>query len=290
MSRESLALVIALVLASGCSLRQAGINRMASALAASSSVYESDNDPEFVRAAAPSTLKTIEMLMSQSPRHEGLLLTACSGFAQYSYGFLHVESVLQRGNATASRELRERAGRMYQRARGYCLRGLEVRHPQITVDALRGATDVLDGTAARDVPFLYWTAVSWGADLSLAPDQLRRIGDLVAIRALLMRAKSLDDGWDHGAIHEALIAVDGLPMLLGGSRDAARADFDRAIALSEGRSVFAYLAFALTLPEGAERKALLEKAAGIDVQQSPSRRLTNLIAQRYVKALLGAVR
>jgi len=290
MSRGSLAVVIALVLASGCSLRQAGINRMASALAASSSVYESDNDPEFVRAAAPSTLKTIEMLLSQSPRHEGLLLTACSGFAQYSYGFLHVESVLQRGNANASRELRDRAGRMYQRARGYCLRGLEVRHPRITVDALRADAGVLDGTTARDVPFLYWTAVSWGAELSLAPDQLRRIGDLVAIRALLTRAKSLDEGWDHGAIHEALIAVDGLPMLMGGSRDAARADFDRAIALSEGRSVFAYLAFALTLPEGAERKGLLEKAAAIDVQQSPSRRLTNLIAQRYVKALLGAGR
>src|SRR5215510_1318287 len=91
----------ALVLLSGCSMKQAGINRMASALAASSVVYDADNDPEFVKAAAPSTLKTIEMLLSQSPNHAGLLLSACSGFTQYSYGFLHVESALQRGNPAA---------------------------------------------------------------------------------------------------------------------------------------------------------------------------------------------
>ncbi|NUR56359.1 MAG: hypothetical protein HOQ29_18100 [Acidobacteria bacterium] len=290
MSRGSLAVVVALVLASGCSLRQAGINRMAAALAASSSVYDADNDPEFVRAAAPSTLKTIEMLLSQAPQHEGLLLTACSGFTQYSYGFLHVESAIQRTNASGARELRQRAGRMYQRARGYCLRGLAVRHPEITADALRGGSDVLSRTTSRDVPFLYWAAASWGADLSLADDQVKRIGELTAIRALLTRARTLDETWDHGAIHEALIAVDGLPPLVGGSRAAARADFDRAVALSQGRSVFAYLAFALTLPEGSERTAMLERAAAIDVQQSPSRRLTNLIAQRYAKALLGAAR
>ena len=68
--------------AAACSPKQFGINRMAAALADASSVYDNDNDPEFVRLAAPSTLKTIEMLLSQSPKHPTLLLTACSGFTQ----------------------------------------------------------------------------------------------------------------------------------------------------------------------------------------------------------------
>jgi hypothetical protein len=126
--------------------------------------------------------------------------------------------------------------------------------------------------------------------LSLADDQLQRVGELVAVRALLARAKALDETWQQGAIHEALIAIDGLPKLLGGSPEAARADFNRAIELSQGRSVFAYLAMAMTLPEGAERRKLLEQAVAIDVQKSPVRRLTNLIAQRYAKALLTAAR
>jgi hypothetical protein len=277
-----------LVLLSGCSLKHAGIDRMASALAASSAVYDSDNDPEFVRAAAPSTLKTIEMLLSQSPNHAGLLLTACSGFTQYSYGFLHVESALQRGNATAARELRDRAVRMYQRARGYCLRGLAGSHPRITQQSIVGDPAVLNVTAARDVPLLYWTGAAWGAELSLADDQLKRIGELVAVRALLERAKALDEAWQQGAIHEALITIDGLPRLVGGSPEAARADFNRAIELSQARSVFAYVALAMTLPDGAERRTLLERAVAIDVQKNPVRRLTNLIAQRYAKALLAA--
>src|SRR5262249_13323977 len=85
----------AALLAAACSPKQMAVNRMASALADSSSVYERDNDPEFVRLAAPSTLKTVEMLLSQSPDHQQLLLTACSGFTQYSYGFLHVDAELK---------------------------------------------------------------------------------------------------------------------------------------------------------------------------------------------------
>lgn len=263
---------------------------MASALAASSAVYDSDNDPEFVKVAAPSTLKTIEMLLSQSPNHTGLLLTACSGFTQYSYGFLQVESAMQRGNVGAARELRDRAARMYQRARGYCLRGLALNHPRITAQSLQSDPAVLNDTRVGDVPFLYWTGAAWGAELSLGDDQLKRVGELVAVRALLQRAKALDEGWQQGAIHEALIAIDGLPRLLGGSPQAARADFNRAVELSQGRSVFAYVALAMTLPEGGERRRLLEQAVAIDVQKSPVRRLTNLIAQRYAKALMSAER
>jgi len=178
---------------------------------------------------------------------------------------------------------------MYQRARGYCLRGLALKHPRITQQSIVANPSVLDATTVQDVPFLYWTGAAWGAELSLA-DSLTRVGELVGVRALLERAKRLDEAWQQGAIHEALIAVDGLPRLVGGSRTAARADFERAIELSQGRSVFAYLAMAMTLPEGTERRKLLEQAVAIDVQKTPARRLTNLIAQRYAKALLGAAR
>src|SRR4051812_30768382 len=77
--------ICALVLAcAACSPKRMALDRMAAALSDASVVYETDNDPEFVRLAAPSTLKTVEMLLSQSPRHPRLLLTACSGFTQYS--------------------------------------------------------------------------------------------------------------------------------------------------------------------------------------------------------------
>lgn len=274
-----------------CSPKQMALNRMASALADSSSVYERDNDPEFVRLAAPSTLKTIEMLLSQSPDHPQLLLTACSGFTQYSYGFLHVESELRAQDVSAAADLKGRASRMYQRARGYCLHGLEVRRPGLTLQAIRKDPDgALKRTTVEDVPWLYWTAASWGADISLAPNPLLRLAELPSVRALLARAKTLDETWEKGAIYEALIAFDGLPAMLGGSPAAARADFDRAIALSEGKSVFAYVALAATVTNPAEKRRLLESALAIDATTITTRRLTNLIAQRYARALLTAAR
>lgn len=276
--------------AAACSPKQMALNRMAAALSEATAVYDSDNDPEFVRLAAPSTLKTIEMLLHQSPSHTGLLLTACSGFAQYSYGFLHVEAEVRAAEAAAA-DLRARAARMYQRARGYCMRGLEVKHPGLTAQTLAAdAAAALKPMKAEDVPWLYWTAASWGAELSLAPNQVARIAEVAVVRALLRRAKALDETWERGAIYEALIPFDGLPPLLGGSPAAARADFDKAMELSEKKSVFAYVALAATVADQAEKRRLLEQALAIDVSTLASRRLTNLIAQRYARALLNAAR
>lgn len=282
------AVVVVALCAAGCSPQKMALNRMASALADASSVYETDNDPEFVRLAAPSTLKTVEMLLSQNPNHQGLLLTACRGFTEYSYGFLHVESELKAGEPAVAQDLRIRAGRMYQRARGYCLRGLQLRHPALTLAALQKDPSGTLGVATKeDVPFLYWTGTSWGADLAVSPSQLARVAELAPVRGLLQRAKALDEGWDYGAIYETLIALDGLPALVGGNPTTARSDFDKAMQLSGGQSVFARVAYAATLTNQAEKRRLLQQALEVDVSKSPSRRLTNLIAQRYAKALLN---
>ena len=284
-------LVLLLFGAAACSPKQMALNRMASAMSEATSVYDTDNDPEFVRLAAPSTLKTIEMLLQQAPNHTGLLLTACSGFAQYSYGFLHVEAEVRAAEADAAKDLRARAGRMYQRARGYCLRGLEVKYKGLTPQALAAdPAGALKPVRTEDVAWLYWTAASWGAELSLAPNQLTRIAELAVVRALLQRAKALDDTWERGAVYEALIPFDGLPPLLGGSAAAARADFDKAMQLSERKSVFAFVALAATIADPVEKRRLLEQALAIDVSTLTSRRMTNLIAQRYARALLNAVR
>ena len=286
--RAAASIAVALAALAACSPQKMALNRMATALADASSVYESDNDPEFVRVAAPSTLKTVEMLLSQDPNHQGLLLTACRGFTEYSYGFLHVESELRTSDPAVAQDLKVRAEKMYVRARGYCLRGLQLRHPGLTLDALqKDPSAALGVTTKDDVPLLYWTGTSWGADIAVSPSQFARVGELVPIRALLVRAKVLDAGWDHGAIYETLIALDGLPPLVGGNAAAARSDFDKAMELSGGQSVFARVAYAATLTNQAEKRRLLQQAVDVDVSKSPSRRLTNLIAQKYAKALLA---
>src|SRR4029453_11117386 len=95
-----------------------------------------------------------------------------------------------------------------------------------------------------DVPALYWAGVAWGGSLVLAENSLARSGEVATVPALVGRALQLDEAWEGGTIHEAMIALEALPVLLGGSPARAKEHFDRAVALSNGESAFAYVALA----------------------------------------------
>jgi predicted anti-sigma-YlaC factor YlaD len=276
----------------GCSPSRIGISRMASALSDTAGAYSTDNDPEFVRLAAPSTLKMVEMLLEQQPTHEGLLMTACSGFTQYAYAFLEIEAErVAPQDAAGAVDLRTRARTMYRRAKDYCWRALELQHPGLRAAVTNNPEAAVKQLAAADVPGMYWVGVSWAGELGLADNQLLRLQELVAIRVLLGRAIALDEGWEEGSIHEAFISLDGMSLLLGGSAARAREHFDRAVALSKGHSAFAYVTFASTVSVSArDRKefdTLLKTALAIDPDVRPSRRLTTLVAQRRARTLLA---
>jgi predicted anti-sigma-YlaC factor YlaD len=287
-----IAIVTAITLV-GCSPKKMGVSRMADALSSTASAFTRDNDPEFVRQAAPSTLKMVEMMLEESPTHAGLLMTACSGFTQYAYAFLQSDADVADPSTQNARDLKTRGAAMYDRARGYCFRALEVRHPG-AAKALQGDPKaVLASMSVPDVPALYWTGVAWGGGLLLSTNPLPRIGELMTVRALLTRALQLDDAWEGGTIHEAMIALESLPALLGGSAARARDHFTRAVALSNGESAFAYVALATGVAQPAKDRSeferLLRSALAIDVSKRPSIRLANLIAQKRARYLLSQV-
>lgn len=291
--RPAVLVLIVVVVVAGCSPKRMGISRMADALTSTASAFTRDNDPEFVRQAAPSTLKMIEMLLEESPAHEGLLMTACSGFTQYAYAFLQADADTAPPGSTTAKELRARGAAMYDRARGYCVRALASRHPGVAKGLQPVAQAVLPSMTAADVPALYWTAVAWGGALTLTDNPFARIGELSTVRALFARALQLDESWEAGAIHEAMIAVESLPVLLGGSPARAREHFDRAVALSKGDSAFAYVTLATGVAQPAKNRTeferLLRAAIAVDPSRRPSLRLANLIAQKRARFLLSQI-
>lgn len=277
---------------SGCAPRTIAANRMADALSATARSYTTDNDIELVRAAAPSTLKLVEMMLDQVPQHQGLLTTACSGFAQYAYGFLQIDAeIAEPADRGAAAALNDRAQKMYARARAYCLRLLDASHRGFSDDLKKNAATALGRATRADVPALFWLAIAWGGEVSLAPNQLLRLPELVTIRAVFARTLALDEGWDRGTLHEAMIAVDGVPALLGGSAERAARHFQRAVELSQGQSAFAYVSMAASVSQPARDRASFEKhlkaALAVDVNRDPSRRLANLIAQKRARFLLS---
>ena len=130
-----------------------------------------------------------------------------------------------------------------------------------------------------------------GGELSVADNQLMGLPELVRVRRVFNRALELDDGWERGAIHEALIAFDGMPNLLGGSAERAARHFGRAAALSEGQSAFAYVTMASSVSVPARDRSGFERnlkaALAIDVNRDPSVRLANLLAQKRARFLMS---
>lgn len=266
------ALIAALALG-GCSVRQLAVDSLGNAIAQGGSVFATDDDPELIRAAAPFSLKLMESLLAERPRHKGLLLAAARGFTQYAYAFVQQEAEEAEEHSVAqAARLEDRARRLYRRARDYGLRGLAV--------------------APDDVALLYWTGASWGALIGLSKDKPEALAELPMVEALMDRALELDASFDRGAIHTFMIGYESVRQGASGDpAERARHHFARAMELSAGAQAAPLLALAEAVCVPQQRRAefveLLERALQVQTAEGSEERLANLVAQRRARWLLS---
>jgi predicted anti-sigma-YlaC factor YlaD len=286
----SVALGLAL---SGCAVRHVAVNQIGNALAAGNSTFASDDDPELIKAAAPFSLKLMESLLEESPHHQGLLFATTSGFTQYSYAFVQEDAdELADKDMAAAADLKSQARKLYLRARNYGMRGLELRHPGFQSALARDPKAAVRVFRVKDVPLLYWTAVSWAAAISVSKDRPDLIADQPRIEAMIDRALELDESYNHGSIHTFLITYEMSRRGATGDPAArARQNFDRAMALSGGQLAAPLVALAESVDvqsqNEAEFKSMLNRALAIDPDVKPEWRLENLIMQRRARWLLS---
>lgn len=276
----------------GCSLKKMAVGTVGDMLAEGGTVYASDDDPELVGQAVPFSLKLMESLLAAQPDHSGLLLALTKGFTQYAYAYVTLDAdELEDHDLARATHLRQRARRLFLRARDYGIRGLETTHPRFG-DVLRhDPSDAVRSTTRDDVALLYWTAAAWGSAISVSK-QPDLVADQLIVEALLDRALALDETFDHGAIHSALIGYE-FSRQGADSDPAGRADhhFRRAVALSEGQAAGPFVAMAeskaVREQDRAEFERLLGCALEVDPDARPEWRLANLIMQRRSRWLLA---
>src|SRR5262245_15346650 len=157
----SFALIIVL-LGSGCTRRMMA-KRMGNTLATSGAAFASDNDPELVGEALPFSLKLMESVLEDVPKHRALLLATSKRFTQYTYAYIQEDAdEMESRDIEAAERLRDRARLLYLRARDYGLRGLEVKHPGFAGSIRQNPTTaVLTVKSREEAPLLFWTAASW---------------------------------------------------------------------------------------------------------------------------------
>jgi predicted anti-sigma-YlaC factor YlaD len=289
----ALTLGLALGLGAGCSVRKLAVNKLGDALAGGGTTFASDDDPELVKAAVPFSLKLMESLLAESPKHKGLLFATASGFTQFAYAFVQQEAdEIESENLAQATAMRERARRLYLRARNYGLRGLDASHAGFSAKLHLNPRDAVRVARQADVSLLYWTAASWAAAISLSKDDPALIGEIPQMEALMDRALELHEGFDAGAIHTFLITYEMARQGLSGDPAArSRRHFERAMELAHGTQAGPLVSFAEAVcvqkQDLKQFDDLLKRALVINPDAHPECRLVNLVMQRRARWLLA---
>jgi hypothetical protein len=258
------------------------------ALGGDGSVFSNDDDPELIREAIPFGLKTMEALLQSAPDDEDLLLSAASGFTQYSYAFvLQDAEMIEDDDPARARAGRARAKKLFRRARDYGMRAIAAEwDTEFWADFAKDRHAALAEIDDKEmVPYLYWTAAPWAALISQSKDDMKVVGELPNVEALVKRALELDPDWGDGAVRELAINLE----LATGSLDRARQHYQRVLELTGGRKIGPHVTWAESVAvQQQDRKLfdeLLDKALSFDADEAPGYRLVNLISQKRARWL-----
>ena len=130
------------------------------------------------------------------------------------------------------------------RGRDACFGAIDLDRPGTSARLLAGDEAALAPFGEGDVEILYWTGVAWGSAIGAGLDRPESVAGLPTVRAIFERALALDETFDRGSLHEAMIVFDSMPPMMGGSFDRARAHYDAAIRLSDGKRASPHVTWA----------------------------------------------
>jgi hypothetical protein len=180
-------------------------------------------------------------LLRSLPNHLGLAQSVSSGLTQYAYAFLLTEADrVESQNLKQAQALRERAARMFERAKNQGLLALTLNYP-----ALSKSLVASNGSAPMPLPpqavgLAYWTAAAWGGQISLSTSSPDVVADLPLAVALAQQAWLANPSYGEGALASLMGNLElARP---GGSRSRALQYFDQAIEVSQGQSPGPWLA------------------------------------------------
>jgi len=287
-------LPLLLILAiSGCSVKGMAMNSMANALSGGGTgVYMTDDDPTLVGDALPFSLKLMEMVLEETPEHEGLLVSTAMAFVLYGQAWVVMPAqLIEATDLQTAREERIRAKKLFLRGMGYAERALQLRKPGVVAQLYKDSVSAVARFEEEDIPAMFWYATALAAAISADRNDMDMVLDLPIVTVLLNRALEMDEDWNKGAIHERLIplTVKGPE---GGPPDAER-HFRRAMELNEGSSIGPMVSMAESVcvqEQDRERfTQLLTESMAFDVDAYPDNRLANVIAQKHAAWLLSQV-
>lgn len=278
------------VFLSGCS--KMILNKVSDGLSGggSSNFIMNDDDPEFIGDALPLALKMYEGVIEKNPNHAGIRAAAATGFTGYAYAFIHYNADTTTNEAERKR-LYIRARNMYIRARDYGLSALNLKYPDFRVNLARNPDSTLAKVKIEDIDLLYWTGMAWMGAFTCDKFNMRLALTVPQAKALLFKVAELNLDYGNGTIDEFLITFYGsMPPSMGGDVEKAKVHFERAVELSQGQSIGAYINYvtAVSIAQQNEQEfdEYLNIALKIRPDAIPEAKVLRVLHHERVKYLL----
>ena len=240
------------------------------------------DDPQLVAQGAPAYLLLIDGLIADDPKNVQLLLTGARLYGAYASAFASEPSRVQR---------------MTGHARSYAERALCAFSDAAC--SLRNASyDAMAAPLAKFKPkkshtsLLYGYAVAWAGWIQARSSDWSAIAELPKVKLVLERVAVLDPAHDAGGVQLYLGVLESLiPAVSGGKPEVARAYFERAIEMSQGRNLTAKVMYAERLARPQFDRPLHDRLLKEVLDADPhvsGLTLMNTLAQNRARELLAS--
>ncbi len=285
-----IASAILLTTSAGCSLNTMVANTTAGLIQEGSPALEAMGDYELAGTGIPGAIIQLELFFRVSPNNTDLGVNLAKAYIGYGQGWVEhqYEVADNSGKLEESDIIRARARYLYLRGRDIAVHLLNKRKKGIE-DAFRAGDVETEKFLKKhykrksDAPALFWAGAGWGAAIDMSRDQPDLIVDLPIAKALVARAKELDDSYySYGPGMFLGAAESALPEAMGGNPTRGKQYFDEALEKSGRKNLMIQFQMARTLAVNTQNKELFVKLLNEIIEApdlGPETRLPNAIAR-----------
>lgn len=240
-------------------------------------------DIELVRDGAPTYLLFVEGLLEGDPNNIQMLAAAAQLYSSYASAFV-VDKDAERAQIMTERA-RELAFAAYSlenetfaKAHGFPYSEFE-------------AAGVVQSVEEGHEKLLFLVISTWAGYIGAHRDNMDNMADIPKIEALTKRLLELDETYYYGSGHLAMgVLYTLIPPSLGGKPDQAKAHFEKAIKISDGKFLAAQVMFAQSYArlvfDREIHDRLLKQVMDTPADIIPELTLANTVAKKQAAELL----
>jgi hypothetical protein len=271
---------LALAVLQGCSFSTFALRSIDSVFDNAVAAVMAESDLRLAEPAIAGNLKLLEGVSASDPTNVKFLLLSCMGYTSYALAFAD--------------DTPDRAVMFYARAEQFGKRGLVQR--DIPDKVFHADPAAMQAALARlgtsDVPLVFWTANAWANRVYLQLEDPDAIADLPTVSAMMEWVRNREPTYFYGGPYLYFGTYFGsLPPLLGGKPELAKENFERAIAVSQGKFLMTYVLYAKTYAVETQNEGLFQDLLNRVVSSSmdvlPEQRLANAVAKKRARELLA---